>query len=158
MAALADRLDLVIGAKSAKPLEDHFGIRTVNDLLRHYPRKYSDGMTVRDLGDALRALVAVELRAAQPGGVDDLHHPGGGLVAEDADREDLRREPPGDVGRVDRVEDVLEHGEVLIVGTRAPEELEVLGRAGAERLIIDLVRLPDADQRRGTPNYQGIGW
>ena len=59
---------------------------------------------------------------------------------------------------VDRVEDVLEHGEVLIVGTRAPEVLEVLGRAGAERLIIDLVRLPDADQRRGTPNYQGIGW
>ncbi len=23
-----------------------FGIRTVNDLLRHYPRKYSHGMTV----------------------------------------------------------------------------------------------------------------
>nr|WP_155906047.1 MULTISPECIES: ATP-dependent DNA helicase RecG [unclassified Mycolicibacterium] len=36
----------VLGAKSAAPLEEHFGIRTVNDLLRHYPRKYSQGMTV----------------------------------------------------------------------------------------------------------------
>lgn len=53
MAGLSDRLDLVIGAKSAKPLEEHFGIRTVNDLLRHYPRKYSDGMTVRGEGEAL---------------------------------------------------------------------------------------------------------
>lgn len=51
MATLNDRLDMVIGARSAKPLEEHFGIRTVNDLLRHYPRKYSDGMTVRGEGE-----------------------------------------------------------------------------------------------------------
>jgi ATP-dependent DNA helicase RecG len=51
--ALTDRLDHVIGAKSAKPLEEHFGIRTVDDLLRHYPRKYSDGMTVRGEGEDL---------------------------------------------------------------------------------------------------------
>jgi ATP-dependent DNA helicase RecG len=43
---LSDRLDFVVGAKAAKELEDNFGIRTVNDLLRHYPRKYSHGMTV----------------------------------------------------------------------------------------------------------------
>ena len=43
---MTDRLDYVIGAKSAGPLEEHFGIRTVNDLLRHFPRKYSEGMTV----------------------------------------------------------------------------------------------------------------
>ena len=46
MATLADRLDYIIGKKAAAQLEDHFGIRTVNDLLRHYPRKYSAGMTV----------------------------------------------------------------------------------------------------------------
>ena len=46
MAKLTDRLDAVIGGKSAKPLEEHFGMRTVDDLLRHYPRKYSAGMTV----------------------------------------------------------------------------------------------------------------
>lgn len=49
MVALTDALTHVIGAKSAKALEEHFGIVTVNDLLRHYPRKYSHGMSV--LGD-----------------------------------------------------------------------------------------------------------
>jgi ATP-dependent DNA helicase RecG len=48
--ALTDQLDRVIGAKSAKPLEEHFGIRTVDDLLRHYPRSYSQGMSVLDDG------------------------------------------------------------------------------------------------------------
>ncbi|RDH74006.1 ATP-dependent DNA helicase RecG [Mycolicibacterium moriokaense] len=46
MVALNDRLDFVIGEKAAGPLEQYFGIRTVNDLLRHYPRKYSTGTTV----------------------------------------------------------------------------------------------------------------
>ena len=53
MAVLTDRLDYVLGKKAAGPLEEHFGIRTVNDLLRHYPRKYSDGMTVRGEGEDL---------------------------------------------------------------------------------------------------------
>jgi len=51
--ALTDGLVHVIGAKAAKSLEEHFGIRTVDDLLRHYPRKYSDGMTVRGEGEDL---------------------------------------------------------------------------------------------------------
>ncbi len=53
MAVLTDPLDYVLGKKAAGPLEEHFGIRTVNDLLRHYPRKYSDGMTVRGEGEDL---------------------------------------------------------------------------------------------------------
>ncbi len=53
MAVLTDRLDYVLGKKAAGPLEEHFGIRTVNDLLRHYPRKYSDGMTVLGEGEDL---------------------------------------------------------------------------------------------------------
>jgi len=51
VAVLTDRLDYVLGKKAAGPLEEHFGIRTVNDLLRHYPRKYSDGMSVLEEGD-----------------------------------------------------------------------------------------------------------
>lgn len=47
MAALTDRLDHLLGAKAARALDETFGIRTVDDLLRHYPRKYSQGMTVR---------------------------------------------------------------------------------------------------------------
>ena len=53
MVAISDSLVHVIGAKSAKSLDEHFGIRTVDDLLRHYPRKYSDGMTVRGEGEEL---------------------------------------------------------------------------------------------------------
>jgi ATP-dependent DNA helicase RecG len=51
VAALNDRLDYVLGKKAAGPLAEHFGIRTVNDLLRYYPRKYSDGMTVLNEGE-----------------------------------------------------------------------------------------------------------
>ena len=53
MAALTDRLEFVLGKKAADPLAEHFGMRTVNDLLRHYPRKYSDGMTVLEEGEEL---------------------------------------------------------------------------------------------------------
>ena len=46
MVALTDRLGSILGDKASRSLEDVFGIRTVDDLLRHYPRKYSHGMTV----------------------------------------------------------------------------------------------------------------
>jgi ATP-dependent DNA helicase RecG len=51
MVALSDRLDYVIGAKSANPLDEAFGMRTVDDLLRHYPRSYVEGTTVRGVDD-----------------------------------------------------------------------------------------------------------
>ena len=47
MVALTDRLDGILGGKAAGLLDEIFGIRTVDALLRHYPRKYSQGMTVR---------------------------------------------------------------------------------------------------------------
>jgi ATP-dependent DNA helicase RecG len=47
VATLDDRLDHLLGAKAAAQLDDVFGLRTVDDLLRHYPRSYSEGMTVR---------------------------------------------------------------------------------------------------------------
>jgi ATP-dependent DNA helicase RecG len=51
--APADRLDFVIGRANAKKLEEYFGLRTVNDLLRYYPRKYNEGLTVRGEGEEL---------------------------------------------------------------------------------------------------------
>ena len=51
MTSLTDRLDSILGAKAARALDDVFGIRTVDDLLRHYPRKYSQGSTVRGEDD-----------------------------------------------------------------------------------------------------------
>jgi ATP-dependent DNA helicase RecG len=48
---LSDRLDYVVGAKAADPLDDVFGIRTVDELLRRYPRSYVDGGAVRGVED-----------------------------------------------------------------------------------------------------------
>lgn len=53
MAAPGDRLDLVIGKKAADQLAEHLGLHTVSDLLRYFPRKYSDAMTVRGHGEDL---------------------------------------------------------------------------------------------------------
>lgn len=43
MVSLFDPLNFVVGAKSADLLDEVFGIRTVDDLLRHYPRSYTEG-------------------------------------------------------------------------------------------------------------------
>jgi ATP-dependent DNA helicase RecG len=51
MAALGDRLDFIVGKKAAKQLDEVFGIRTVDDLLRHYPRKYNKAGSVLGDGD-----------------------------------------------------------------------------------------------------------
>jgi GDP-mannose 6-dehydrogenase len=53
---------------------------------------------------------------------------------------------------------VVNHGEVLIAGSRSPEVIEAMARAGSEKLIVDLVRLPNAGDLRGNSNYRGIGW
>ena len=47
MVSLIDRLDYILGAKAADSLDEEFGIRTVDDLLRHYPRSYTEGAAVR---------------------------------------------------------------------------------------------------------------
>jgi ATP-dependent DNA helicase RecG len=52
MVSLGDRLDSVLGAKAARSLDEVFGIQTVNDLLRHFPRKYNQGRTVYGEQDA----------------------------------------------------------------------------------------------------------
>lgn len=58
----------------------------------------------------------------------------------------------------DSVDDVLDHGEVLLVGTTEPAVVAALDGATGERTIIDLVRLPDAAQRREQKGYHGLGW
>ena len=51
MASLSDRLDYVVGGKIVPLLDEIFGIRTVDDLLRHYPRGYSEGASLWGFGD-----------------------------------------------------------------------------------------------------------
>ncbi|WP_370333421.1 ATP-dependent DNA helicase RecG [Mycolicibacterium hippocampi] len=53
MASLNDRLPFLVGDKAASQLEEYFGIRTVYDLVRYFPRKYSDAMTTRGEGEEL---------------------------------------------------------------------------------------------------------
>lgn len=43
MATLDDRLDYLLTDKTIKLLDEEFGIRTVGELLRHYPRSYFEG-------------------------------------------------------------------------------------------------------------------
>ncbi|MGE0215897.1 ATP-dependent DNA helicase RecG, partial [Mycolicibacterium sp.] len=51
MVALEDRLDMVLGKPTATKLADELGYHTVGELIRHYPRRYSDGMTVHNDGE-----------------------------------------------------------------------------------------------------------
>ncbi|MFL6143614.1 MAG: nucleotide sugar dehydrogenase [Labedaea sp.] len=55
------------------------------------------------------------------------------------------------------VGEVMAHAEVCVVGTKDPTVLSALDGAG-DRMIVDLVRLPDATARRATPGYVGLGW
>jgi GDP-mannose 6-dehydrogenase len=59
---------------------------------------------------------------------------------------------------IDDIDAVLAHGEVLIAGSREPEVVNAIERAGPDKLVIDLVRLPGAGQLRGSQKYRGIGW
>jgi GDP-mannose 6-dehydrogenase len=55
------------------------------------------------------------------------------------------------------VDDVLAHAEVCVVGCTDPAVLRALDAAG-DRIVVDLVRLPDAGTRRATDGYVGLGW
>ncbi|MFD7060239.1 nucleotide sugar dehydrogenase [Streptomyces sp. NPDC059906] len=57
----------------------------------------------------------------------------------------------------DSVDEVLDHAEVCLVGTRDPAVLSALPHGGGP-LLIDLIHLPDADTRRTEPGYMGLAW
>jgi GDP-mannose 6-dehydrogenase len=56
----------------------------------------------------------------------------------------------------DSPDEVVQHAEVCVVGASRPETIEALTRADG-REVIDLVRLPDADERPGQL-YIGVAW
>ncbi|MEV5598800.1 nucleotide sugar dehydrogenase [Streptomyces sp. NPDC052496] len=58
----------------------------------------------------------------------------------------------------DSVDEVLEHAEVCLVGTREPAVLSALPHGDAGPVLIDLIHLPDADARRAEPGYVGLAW
>lgn len=57
----------------------------------------------------------------------------------------------------DSVQEVLDHAEVCVIGSAEPAVRSAL--AGADnRLMVDLVRLPDASELRVRPGYVGLAW
>ncbi|MFJ7249386.1 nucleotide sugar dehydrogenase [Kitasatospora sp. NPDC098652] len=58
---------------------------------------------------------------------------------------------------VPSVAEVLEHAEVCVVGTRDEAVLAALPH-GDGAVIVDLIRLPDAERRRTEPGYVGLAW
>jgi ATP-dependent DNA helicase RecG len=68
---LRDPLRQVLGPKTAKALEAIFGLRTVGDLLRHYPRRYYTRGELTDLsslreGDHVTVLARVDRVSTHP--------------------------------------------------------------------------------------------
>lgn len=53
--------------------------------------------------------------------------------------------------------EVMAHAEVCVVGARTPELEQELATASG-KLVVDLVRLPDAAERRGGEGYVGVAW
>jgi GDP-mannose 6-dehydrogenase len=58
---------------------------------------------------------------------------------------------------VDDPDEVVAHARVLVIGNRTPPVLSAVA-ASRDKWIVDLVRMPDADTRRGDDNYVGIAW
>jgi GDP-mannose 6-dehydrogenase len=58
---------------------------------------------------------------------------------------------------VDSVDEALADADVCVVGAPSPDALHALASSNG-RLLVDLVRLPDADRRRGSEGYVGVAW
>ena len=66
--ALEARLEGVVGGKTASALERAFGMRTVGDLLAHYPRRYAQRgelTPIRDLPVGEQVTIVAEVRDAR---------------------------------------------------------------------------------------------
>lgn len=68
---LAESLSSVVGGKTAKALEKAFGMKTVDDLLRHYPRRYAERGTLTELstleeGSSVTVLADIEQVTVRP--------------------------------------------------------------------------------------------
>ena len=55
-------------------------------------------------------------------------------------------------------DEVVEHAEVCVVGAADPEAIAALERKGNGRIVVDLVRLPDAADYDAAGDYVGVAW
>jgi GDP-mannose 6-dehydrogenase len=57
---------------------------------------------------------------------------------------------------VTSIDDALQHGQIVVVGNRAADYVEILPKLRPEQVLIDFVRLPGADALG--EHYDGINW
>jgi GDP-mannose 6-dehydrogenase len=76
-----------------------------------------------------------------------------------ANKEYIEREIPH-ISQLMRsnVDEVIENGEVIIIGNKAEEFRQVESRLKSGKIVIDLVRLFDKNFSDGSGTYQGICW
>lgn len=57
---------------------------------------------------------------------------------------------------IDNIEGALTHGEVIVVGTRDPDFMQIVERLTPEQILVDLVRVESREKLNG--QYDGINW
>ena len=136
--------------------------RTVDAILRLDRRRVGlFGLAFKPGTDDLRESPLVELAERLLGKGFDLriYDPAVSLsTLVGANREYVeKRIPHLSALLVQTAEEVMDHAEVCVIGAAQPETIEALARANG-RAIVDLVRLPDAAERRGDSAYVGVAW
>ena len=105
MAGLADDLRDVVGGRTSKPLAEHLQLKTVGDLLQHYPRRYESRGELTDFADLVpgeQVTIVAEVKNCRtiPGrggrrglcGFHRLGRRGGQRTGTEREGEDDRRE------------------------------------------------------------------
>src|SRR6476620_1345745 len=137
--------------------------RAVDNILELGRRRIAIfGLAFKSGTDDLRESPMVELAERLIGkGCDVMIHDTNVALSKllGANRSYLEERLPH-IGRwlTDDIESLLEHGEVFIVGTKDPIVVAAIDSLGEDRIVLDLVRLPGAEERRLKPGYIGIGW
>jgi GDP-mannose 6-dehydrogenase len=57
---------------------------------------------------------------------------------------------------VERIEDVLAHGEVIVIGNSAPEFSDIAKQLRSDQRVVDFVRIRRIEEEHR--NYDGICW
>lgn len=56
------------------------------------------------------------------------------------------------------IDQVADHAEVLVIGSHDPAITTLLAGIDDDRMILDLIRVPEVHSRRDSLNYKGIAW
>jgi ATP-dependent DNA helicase RecG len=110
---LAEPLTRPLGPKTARALEAAFGMRTVGDLLRHYPRRYYTRGELTDLSSLREGDHVTVLARVEHVGMHKMPSKGYSagraevVITDDSERSEVRGVPGGSSPRGDRAKLIL---------------------------------------------------